>query len=371
MKKSVKIGILGSRGIPNNYGGFEQLAEYLALGLKKAGYDVAVYNSHYHKIKTKSWNGITRILRFDPEPFIGAMGHFLYDLLCILDSRRRRFDVILQLGYTTNAIWFWLLPRKAIIITNMDGMEWQRSKYGPFVKRFLRYSEKLAVKSTHFLVSDSPVIQDYYLENYGRYSTYIAYGVGQKELIDPFDLKKYDLGIQSYILIIARIQDDNNIETSIQGFLSSKTDKILVIVGNASNRYGRYLQKKYPSGRIRFIGPVYNQKDLDLLRFFSHLYIHGHSCGGTNPSLLEAMAASAKIIAHDNPFNRSVLAENGTYFKTAMDITEILDKNDMLQPAELYKKSQLNLAAVHKNYPWEKIIMQYKKLMEQSMFKDS
>ena len=369
MKKPVRAAIIGSRGIPNNYGGFEQLAEYLALGLTEAGYEVTVYNPHFHPLKTSNWHGVRRILCFDPEPVIGPAGHFIYDLLCILDSRRRHFDVILQLGYTTNAVWNWLLHKKTVIITNMDGMEWKRSKYSPPVKIFLRFSERWAVNNSHFLVSDSLVIRDYYLEKYGRDSSFIAYGVNEPIRVDPAGLSKYNLGIQSYILIIARFQKDNNIEMSIQGFLNSKTNRTLIIVGNSGNRYGNYLKKKYTSDRIRFAGPVYNKAELDLFRFFCYFYIHGHSCGGTNPSLLEAMACGSKIMAHDNPFNRSVLKENGTYFNSAEEIREILDKYDGVQPQELSEKAILNQAAVFKNYSWEKIISQYKDLIDKSLIK--
>lgn len=369
MKKRIKIGILGSRGIPNNYGGFEQLAEYLSIGLSEMDIHVSVYNSHNHPVRDKTWKGVHRIFCYNPEKRVGAAGQFIYDLLCIIDAGRRDFDVILQLGYTTNAIWYWLLPKKAVIITNMDGMEWQRSKYGYFIRKFLRFSELLAVKSSHFLICDSIAIQHYYREKYGRDSEYIAYGVNQMNKIDPYNLSRYNLYIKSYMLVIARMQQDNNIETIIKGFLNSKTTKTLIIIGNYNNQYGKYLRRKYNFDRINFLGEIFNKTELDLLRYFSFLYFHGHSCGGTNPSLLEAMAASAKIVAHDNPYNRSVLNEYGTYFKTSDDITRIINANNRLQPTDLFEKSQHNLLNVHKYYSWEKIFEAYKNLIVKSFEK--
>lgn len=151
----MRIAILGSRGIPNNHGGFEQFAEYFSVYLASNNHDVYVYNSHDHAYQDKEFKNVNIIHCYDPESKLGASGQFIYDLNCILDSRKRNFDVILQLGYTSNSIWYWLLPKKPVIITNMDGMEWKRSKYSPKVRKFLKYAEKLAVKSSDYLIADS------------------------------------------------------------------------------------------------------------------------------------------------------------------------------------------------------------------------
>jgi len=125
----MKIGILGSRGIPNHYGGFEQFAGHLSTGLVKQGAEVWVYCSHDHPYTGESWNGVHLIHCYDPERSIGALGQFVYDFNCIRDSRKRDFDIILQLGYTSSSVWHRLLPEKPVVITNMDGLEWKRSKY--------------------------------------------------------------------------------------------------------------------------------------------------------------------------------------------------------------------------------------------------
>ncbi len=141
----MKIAILGSRGIPNIYGGFEQYAEYLSIGLAKLGFEVSVYCSSTHPEKAITYHGVKRILCNDPEGRIGTAGQFVYDLNCIIDARKRDFDIIYQLGYTSNSVWWWLLPKKSIIVTNMDGLEWKRSKYSSKVRLFLKYAERLAV----------------------------------------------------------------------------------------------------------------------------------------------------------------------------------------------------------------------------------
>ena len=121
---SVRIAILGTRGIPNHYGGFEQLAEYLAPGLVAAGHDVTVYNSHNHLYQEKSWKGVHIRHCHDPEYMLGSAGQFIYDLNCLIDARRQQYDVILQLGYTSSSIWGWLFPRKSKIIYNLVGLVW-------------------------------------------------------------------------------------------------------------------------------------------------------------------------------------------------------------------------------------------------------
>ena len=172
----MKIAILGTRGIPNHYGGFEQFAQYLSLGLVKKGHEVWVYNSHLHPYQKSKWKGVNIIHCKDFEHKIGTVGQFLYDLNCILNSRKKDFDILLQLGYTSSSIWGRLLPKNQIIITNMDGLEWKRSKFSKKVQNFLRYAEKLAIKTSDHLVADSVGIQQHLKSTFNINSTYIPYG---------------------------------------------------------------------------------------------------------------------------------------------------------------------------------------------------
>src|SRR4051794_36329835 len=126
----MKVAILGTRGIPNAYGGFEQFAQYLSQGLVQEGFDVTVYNSHCHSYKEDNWNNVKIVHCYDPEKKVGTIGQFIYDLHCILDCRTKNFDIILQLGYTSSSVWFRLLNKSNFVLTtNMDGLEWKRSKY--------------------------------------------------------------------------------------------------------------------------------------------------------------------------------------------------------------------------------------------------
>ena len=172
----MRIGILGTRGIPNAYGGFEQFAEFLALGLSQKGHAVYVYNSSLHPYTNDTWNEIHIIHCKDLEDKIGTAGQFIYDLNCIKDARKRKFDVLLQLGYTSNSIWYWLWPNDCVNIINMDGMEWKRSKYNATTQKFLKLSEKWAAEKGNILIADSIGIQQYLYQTHHRQSIYIPYG---------------------------------------------------------------------------------------------------------------------------------------------------------------------------------------------------
>lgn len=363
-KKAIGVAILGSRGIPNQYGGFEQFAEKLSVGLAETGMQVWVYCSHTNPCKDTIWKGVHRIRCFDPEPWLGQAGQFIYDLNCILDARHRNFDIIYQLGYTSSSVWHGLLPRHPKIITNMDGLEWQRSKYSKPVQGFLKKAEQWAVKSSHLLVADSPAIRDYIAGKYNKVPEYIAYGADIPDLPNKTLLSPLGLLPGAYYLVIARIQPDNNLDMIIQGFLKAKTEHPLVVVGNIQDAYARKLVQTYASDSIRFAGGIYDKPLLDALRHYCRMYFHGHSAGGTNPSLLEAMAASAPVCAHDNLFNRAVLQQDALFFKQAADIAGRLNQNDAGFLKLLKNYAEKNRAKINDTFSWEKIVDAYVNLFK-------
>lgn len=349
----MKIGIIGTRGIPNRYGGFEQFAEFIAPMLVQKGHEVTVYNSSLHPQQISEWKGVRIITKKDSENRIGTAAQFLYDLRCILNCRKQNYDIILQLGYTSSSIWSFLYPAKSKIITNMDGLEWKRSKYSPAVKRFLKLAEKWAVKQSDVLIADSIGIQQYISNTYKKDSVFIAYGA---ELFKAVESKPVlDSGLQpfEYNLLIARMEPENNIETIIEGNINSNTSQPLLIVGNTSNKFGEYLKKKYNSSSLIFFEAVYDLNFLNHLRFYSNIYFHGHSVGGTNPSLLEAMASGSLIAAHENIFNRSVLGDDAFYFKTAKDIADLLNSKPEKKSFSMF--IQNNSVKIAEDYSWQKI----------------
>ncbi len=357
----MKIAIIGTRGIPNNYGGFEQFAEILSQGLVKKGCEVFVYNSHNHQYKENKWKDVNIIHKYDPEYLIGLSGQFIYDFNCIINSRKHNFDIILQLGYTTNSIWSIFLPKKPLLFCNPDGIEWKRSKYPKLVKSFLKYAEKLAVKSNNYLIADSVAIQKYFEEKYNKKVYFVPYSAEIFEKANKKTLEKFNLQTYGYNLLIARFQSDNNIEPIIKGVLASKTKTPLLLIGNHNNKFGDYLKNTYKSDKIKFLGAIYDLELLNNLRYYSKFYFHGHSAGGTNPSLLEAMASSAFIIANNNPYNKAILNNNGLYFSNKDDIANLLDKNNKKEDFSLQIKNNLNEIKI--KYSPQKIIDSYYEIM--------
>jgi glycosyltransferase involved in cell wall biosynthesis len=358
----LKIAILGTRGIPNNYGGFEQFAEYLSVGLLERGHEVYVYNSHSHTYQESTWKGVHIIHQLDPEKWIGTAGQFIYDLNCILNSRGKKFDIIIQLGYTSSSVWSFLFPKKAIIATNMDGLEWKRTKYGKSTQRFLMYAEKLAVKKSDYLIADSVGIQNYLLSKYNAASEYIPYGANVFEEPDESVLTAYQLKALQYDLLIARLEPENSLEIVLDGFTQSHSDRKLIVIGNHKTKYGNFLVNKYVDDkRIVFFGSLYDLRIINNLRYFSNLYFHGHTVGGTNPSLLEAMASGALIVANNNEFNASILGEDAYYFTNAAEVKALIErivKNESEQP-----KVAANMSKIRATYSWNKIIDSYEKFL--------
>jgi glycosyltransferase involved in cell wall biosynthesis len=359
----MKIAILGTRGIPNYYGGFEQFAEFFSVYLVEQGHEVYCYNSHDHPFQENNFKGVNIIHKYDPEYKLGTFGQFIYDYNCIMDSRKRNFDIILQLGYTSNSIWHFLLPKKSIIITNMDGIEWKRSKYSRPVQQFLKFAERLAANNSDYLVSDSLGIQKFLLDRYKKQSTYIAYGAYPFNSPDESILKEYNLEKENYNMIMARFEPENNLDMVLEGVAMSENKMQILVIGKHETKYGNYLKNKFKEhSNIKFIGGLYNLEHLNNLRFYSNIYFHGHSVGGTNPSLLEATTSKALVVAHNNEFNKGVLKNNSYYFSNPDEVKNILKtikKNDNLQLV------QNNFEAIVKEFNWNKINGEYLQLFEE------
>jgi glycosyltransferase involved in cell wall biosynthesis len=363
----VKIAILGTRGIPNAYGGIEEFAEHLSVELAKQGHEITVYQSSDHPFKEKIFKGVRLSPHHNPEKYLGPAGQFVYDLMCILDSRRQSFDVILQVGYTSSSVWSWLLPsHKSFIITNMDGLEWKRSKWNTAVKAFLRQAEKWAVRSSHFLVSDSLAIRKFILETYQKDSTYIPYGTYSIEQEpSPDMLHVHGLKPFEYNLMIARLEPENNIEMIIKATIAAgDPQNKFVITGSTSTKFGQYLLKTYSNHPlIQFTGGIFNREKLSALRFFSNFYFHGHCVGGTNPSLLEAMGGYCLIYAHENDFNKLILGQDGGYFSTENDLVKLIKTAPRKRMDHPFLGN--NLKKTKYLYSWENVAQAYEQLFKE------
>lgn len=366
----MKIAFVSTRGIPNNYGGFEQFAEYISVGMAQRGHEVVVYSPKFHPYQESTYKGVRIKHIYSPETWMGSsVGSFFYDFASLRDALKKEdFDIIYEAGYTSIIpayIWFNVKKRKRpIFTTNMDGLENKRSKFSPMVRRFLDWEEKMAVKYSHYLIADNMGIHDYYKEKYGKESKFLAYGADIHDDFKAEYLEEFGLKSEEYYILIARLEPENNIVMAIEGYLHSKENgrRPLIVVDKTNTPHGKELVEKYGNERnVEFVGGIYDFKKLDSVRHFSKAYFHGHSVGGTNPSLLEAMAAGCFIFAHDNIFNRAVLKENAFYYPSADKVTECLNRIDTIAEGSKIQYTARNIEVIRNEYSWESLIDKHEK----------
>lgn len=369
----MKIAFVSTRGIPNNYGGFEQFAEYISVGLAQRGHEVVVYSPKFHPYQESTYKGVRIKHIYSPETWMGSsVGSFFYDFASLKDALKKEdFDIIYEAGYTSIIpayIWFNVKKRKRpIFTTNMDGLENKRSKFSPMVRQFLDWEEKMAVKYSHYLIADNMGIHDYYKEKYGKESKFLAYGADIHDDFNADYLNEFGLKPEEYYILIARLEPENNIVMAIDGYLHSEENgrRPLIVVGKTNTPHGKELVEKYGNEKnVRFVGGIYDFKKLDSVRHFSKAYFHGHSVGGTNPSLLEAMAAGCFIFAHDNIFNRAVLKENAFYYPSADRVIEYLNRIDTIAEESKTQYTANNIEVIRKEYSWEHLVDEHEKYFQ-------
>ncbi len=374
MKKShneqYSIAIIGSRGIPNRYGGFEKFTEILSTELVKRGKKVYVSCEYAEEPKTSKYNGVN-LFYFPIKPpkmnLLRIFYEFLYDGYSLFWASRR-VDTVYMLGYSAAMLFF--IPKlfgKELLV-NPDGMEWKRSKFNGVVKSLLKLSENLAVFWADTMIADSKAIKKYLDNKYNINSIFIPYGATKIKEIDwnqkilPEKIKNLKIN-PSYYLVVARLEPENNIKMIIEGYLKSKTVKPLIIVGDfADSDYEKSIKKIIEGSpkdkKIVFTGGIYDPELLNMLRQNCYAYIHGHSVGGTNPSLLEGIISKNLIIAHDNVFNQEVCSKNALYFKNPDEVSakiELVEKYP--QNYFEFKNSIYNMAKDY--YSWDRVTNQY------------
>jgi len=242
----------------------------------------------------------------------------------------------------------------------MDGMEWKRSKYSKLARKFLLYAERLAVKYSHHLIADSTAVQVYLYKKYSIQSRYIPYGAEITEEPDVSVLFFFGLEKYNYFMLMARMEPENNIDMILSGFCKTGSDKKFVVVGNIHNSFGKKMFEKYGKDkRVHFTGAIFDERKVNALRACCKLYFHGHSVGGTNPSLLEAMASVALIAAHDNEFNRAVLQNDAFYFNAADEVAQMV--NDIERTGQTATMINNNLEKIKTQFNWPAITDEYEK----------
>ena len=361
--KIAKVAIVGSVGLPAKYGGWETLVSNLTCHLKSK-FELTVFCSGVkYKDQPSEYNGAQ--LKYINLNANGIQS-IPYDIISIYKSLKFA-DTILILGVSGCVFLpFVKLFGKSKIIVNIDGLEWKRDKWGSFAKWFLKLSEGIAVKFADLVITDNKAMQEYVFKVYGVKSKLIAYGGDHvnKELINKSDKIQYTFINDKYAFKVCRIEPENNLDIILEAFIFCNSMPI-VIVGNWSNSgYGVELRRKYEKYQhIYMLDPIYNQKDIDALRSNCFVYIHGHSAGGTNPSLVEAMFLGLPIIAFDVSYNRETTFGSAIYFDSTDTLVSILmtiDKDSTLKNVSLKMKK---IADEH--YLWKKITDQYAEIFNQ------
>jgi glycosyltransferase involved in cell wall biosynthesis len=359
------IYLIGVRGIPNRYGGFERLVEVLAPDLVARGHRVTVFcevDPGETNPADDLWRGVHR--RYVATRFKGPLGTIEYDW--------RSFRAVpagavaLIFGYGTGTFQRRLRRLGVRHAVNMDGIEWQRAKWGRAARTWLRFNEREAARVADELIADHPEIQSYLQQELQRPSTMIAYGVDEDALQPPSTLPTHSLLQQyselGYFLVVARPEPENQIHILLAAYAASKRTLPLVVLGNFSaNAYGRDLQARHPEAH--FAGGVYDARALDALRRRSALYLHGHSVGGTNPSLIEAMAAGALVVAHENRFNRWVLGNKGGKYFTGVDDLQALLDGPSIPMAERHGMVAAARARCQQSFRWVQILGAYSEVV--------
>jgi rhamnosyltransferase len=371
------IAIIGSRGIPANYGGFETITERLAPSLVDCGYDVWVSCEGKDPPRLLCYKGVN-LFYFQIKPFRRVLYETIYDVFSLVRASVT-CDSVLMLGY--GAGFFFFIPKlfRKKILVNVDGREWQREKYNTLEKAALYVNERFALFYADTIIADARAIQAYLSSSLGRNSVFLPYGIDVPSSV-RWDLRQ--LGEQhdrvdglgsiasgEYYLIVARLERENNIRTMIEGFLAAHTDKKLVVVGNFLDRdYEKEVHSLIEGydgqQRVVFTGGVYEKGPLIMLRQHCFAYLHGHSAGGTNPSLLEAMVARNLIIAHDNPYNREVCDRFALFFSDAARLRASIESVEDHSEA-CYELRNGAFSRAKSEYQWDHVLREYEALFDE------
>jgi glycosyltransferase involved in cell wall biosynthesis len=362
----MRIAIFGSRGIPHTYGGAEAFLEELAPRLAARGHEVIVYcRRSLFKERPRTYRGVRLI--YLPSIDTKVLGTPTHTLLCTLDMLFRKVDVALVVNIV-NA-FHCVIPRAfgKYIAINVDGMDWKRDKWGTVAKRYFYWSAKCVKRiCPKGVVTDAYEMRRIYLEEFNTPSACIAYGANIESSRNPELVREYGLEPFQYYLIASRLVPENNADIIVQAFEQVKSQRILAIAGSANYR-SAFIDRLKQTGdpRVRFLGHVGNAEHVKELHCNAYAYLHGHSMGGTNPSLLKALGYGNCVVALRTPFNEEVMSNHGIFFERdaedlARKIQDLENRPEMAAEYRLRAPERIREA-----YTWGKITDQYEELFLQ------
>jgi glycosyltransferase involved in cell wall biosynthesis len=355
--------MIGTRGVPAAYGGFETAVEEIGRRLVEQGHAVTVYGRSGHGEPVKEHLGMRCVtLPALRTKALETLSHTALATTHLLGSRRQDVAFVFN---AANAPFVPLIrSRGTAVAVHVDGLEWKRDKWGKAGRRYYRSAEQLAVREADALIADAQGIQDYYEDEFAIPTELIGYGTriiehAPTDLIEPLGLVP-----GGFHLVVARFEPENHVDVIVEGYHRSDARLPLVVVGSApySAAYTQGIQQLAARDpRIRLLGGVWDQRLLDQLYTHAISYVHGHSVGGTNPSLLRAMGAGTSVVAWDVVFNREVAGTGGSYFSTPGDVARAIEEVERY-PFRFRDIGELMQERARKRYDWDIVTEQYELL---------
>ena len=355
-ERPLRVAILGGRGIPANYSGFDTLIEELSARLvARHGMDVTVYcRRHYYEQRPATHRGARCVyLRAVRGKGLESIYHTSRS---VLHAMFRRFDVAFVVD-PANAPFAWPLRMLGTpTVFHTDGLGWMRSKWSGLARRYYRWVEGFCARTATALVTDARAMQRYYQTTWGRDSTFLAYGSESQGGVSDEGLARFSVRPRDYYLAVARLEPENNAEVLVREHLASGVARPLLVVGGARYRTAWH-ERLFATAcdRVRFVGGVYEPAILNGLYANCRAYVHGHEVGGTNPGLLRAMAHGAPVLAVDCEFNREVAADGGRYFGKAAGEGAALLRSVDGDDAALLRLGSAAKARADSAYRWDDV----------------
>jgi glycosyltransferase involved in cell wall biosynthesis len=357
----MKIAMLGTRGVPARYGGFETAIEEVGKRLAARGHEVTVYCRYASAAAEAPPEHLGMKLVHLPALHKRALETLSHTGLSVMHLLGHRTDAAIVFN-AANAPYLPMIRAAGIpVATHVDGLEWKRAKWGKTGKRYYHFVETMAVRWSDALIADAVGIQSYYRERFDADTVYLSYGAPILDDGQSHRLAELGLAARGYHLVVARFEPENHVHMIVEGYVRSKAKEPLVVVGSApySDGYTRLIHS-LGDERVRFIGGVWDQELLDQLYANSLVYWHGHSVGGTNPSLLRAIGSGAATNAFDVDFNREVLSSSGEYFAGVEDVAALAEAAE--HPASDVRERGALAQRLARRFDWDMVAAGYEQL---------
>lgn len=362
----MRIALIGTRGVPARYGGFETCVEEVGSRLTARGHEVVVFCRPPYAVEgelelSESYLGMQLVhLPIVRRRSLETLAH---TALSVVHSALTRADAAVVFNAANSPLLPVLRARRIPVATHVDGLEWRRAKWGPVGRRYYRLAESLAVRWSDEIIADAQGIADYYRSQFGAASALISYGAPITNAKDAGRIEELELSAGKYHLVVARFEPENHVLEMVRAYEQSNAELPLVVVGSApyADAYTARI-RRLASSRVRLLGAVWDQDQLNQLYSHALTYLHGHSVGGTNPSLLRAAGAATFTIAYDVGFNREVLGAHADYFTTTDELTHQLERAEA-DPADSVLRG-LDLQRAIQRYNWDDVTDAYEGLCE-------